>query len=252
MFFPTRLVEATPAALNLPYQDAWIPVAASGKTEKMHGWWIPAAPEKGVVLHFHGNGYNVGANLGQAQRFHQLGYSVLLVDYRGYGQSEGSFPSETSFYQDAEVLWQHLVQVRRVDPKRVFLFGHSLGGAIATDLALRHPEAAGLIVQSSFTSMQNMVERREGYGIFPIDLLLTQRFETLTKVRSLRLPVLFIHGTADRLVPVAMSDRLFADSPTPKRLYRVEQADHSNVAEVGGDRYKEVLRQFMSQPGAAR
>ena len=247
MFSPTQTIEATPAAFNLPYENVWIPVSTPGKTEKMHGWWIPAASERGVVLHLHGNSYNIGANLGQALRFHQLAYSVLLVDYRGYGQSEGGFPSEASLYQDAEAMWDHLVRGRRVAPKRVFLFGHSLGGAIAVDLALRHPEAAGLIVQSSFTSMAEMVKRR-GYGIFPIDLLLTQRFETLQKVRSLRLPVLYIHGTADRLIPVAMGDRLFATSATPKRLYLVESAGHNDVAEVGGDRYGQVVQQFLSQP----
>ncbi|HEY9908999.1 MAG TPA: alpha/beta fold hydrolase [Thermosynechococcaceae cyanobacterium] len=255
MFFPTRTIESTPADLNLNYEDVWVPVTtrdgtAGGKTEKMHGWWIPAAAPRGVVLHLHGNGYNVGANLGQVRRFHQLNYTVLLVDYRGYGWSEGDFPTETRLYQDAEAQWNYLTQSRRVPPEQVFLFGHSLGGAIAIDLALRHPEAAGLIVQSSFTRMRAMVDQLGHYWMFPIDLLLTQRFDSLQKVRSLRLPVLYLHGAADGYIPPSMSDQLYDATPQPKWRYFVENGRHNDVAEVGGDRYLEALREFMSRDRA--
>lgn len=253
MFFPTAAIETTPTSYNLPYEDVWIPVRLIPSVERMHGWWLPAkGTARGVVLHLHGNGYNISANLGQAYEFHQLGLSVLLVDYRGYGRSEGPFPTETQFYQDAEAAWSYLTQTRRIPPDQILIYGHSLGGAIAINLAVNHPEAAGLIVQSSFASMGAMSLQR-GFWMFPVDLLLTQRFDSLQKVRSLKLPVLYVHGTVDSVVPAQMSETLFAATPEPKYLHWVPGADHNDVAEVGGTTYLQVLEQFIEhvQPQTA-
>ena len=249
MFFPTAVLQATPRDLNLSYEDIWISVTpANGKPERMHNWWIPArGVERGVVLHLHGNGHNVGANLGQALRFHQLGLSVLMVEYRGYGQSEGGFPTEASVYQDARVAWNYLSQTRGIAADRILIFGHSLGGAIAIDLAKDQPEAAGLIVQSSFTRMQAMVERAGYFRLFPAQLLLTQRFESIEKVPQLKMPVLYIHGTRDELIPYSMSQDLYAATPEPKHLFLVPQAMHNDVAAVGDTAYTEVLNQFLER-----
>lgn len=245
MFFPSSTLVTNPEqAYNLRYEEVWIPV----QTEKVHAWWIPAAqPERGVVLHFHGNGSNISGNLSQAVRFHQLGYSVLMVDYRGYGRSTGEFPSEASVYQDAEASWAYLTQQRRISPDRIVLFGHSLGGAVAIYLAQQQPQAAGLIVQSSFTSMRAMVDAVGQYRIFPVDWLLNQKFASLDRVSSLQMPVLYIHGTQDALLPHQMSEALYAATPEPKRLHLVENAEHNDVAEVGGAAYLQVLRQFFDQ-----
>ncbi|HEY9610286.1 alpha/beta hydrolase, partial [Allocoleopsis sp.] len=161
IFKPTYVIQKTPADLNLRYQEVWLPIQTGfGKVERIHGWWIPTnKPKLGTLLYFHGNGINIGANVNQARRLRQMGFSVLLIDYRGYGRSEGGIPSESRIYQDAETAWNYLVKERRVPASQIYLYGHSLGGAVAIELARRHPEAAGLIVQSSFTSMQQMVER---------------------------------------------------------------------------------------------
>ncbi|MCS6814450.1 MAG: lysophospholipase, partial [Cyanobacteria bacterium] len=154
IFFPHATLEKTPETFDLPYETVWIPVtAAKDKPEHLHGWWIPARQPHGkVLLYLHGNTNNIGANVEHAGRFHRLGFSVLLVDYRGYGQSEGSFPSEQQVYADAEAAWHYLVQQRGINPEQIVIYGHSLGGAIAIELATRHPQASGLIVESSFTS----------------------------------------------------------------------------------------------------
>jgi len=249
IFLPSASIEVTPALFNLPYHEVWLPVSTpSGEVERIHAWWIPAkGREIGVMLYLHGNGLNIGANAQQAHRFHQLGFAVLLIDYRGYGRSEGGFPTEAKVYQDAEVAWNYLVQERHISPKQIFLYGHSLGGAIAIDLATRHPEAAGLIVQSSFTSMQDMVSHLGRYRIFPIDLLLRQRFDSISKVKALQLPVLYIHGTADSQVPADMSQTLFAATPEPKQLVLLPEAGHNNVAEVGGTQYFQIIHRFVEQ-----
>ncbi len=246
IFFPTPLLEATPADVGLAYEEVWIPVFGDRPSEKIHGWWIPSPqPDAGVMLQLHGNGYNIGANITQAAFLHQLGFSVLLIDYRGYGQSPGRFPSEIQVYQDAEAGWRHLVQDRQIVPDQIFIFGHSLGGAIAIDLALQHPAAAGLFVESSFTSMLDMATRTKQLGMFPVRWLLNQRFESIQKVRSLQLPVMFIHGDADLAVPSDMSQQLYEAASEPKQLLLVPMAGHNNVSEVGGMQYRQAIQEFI-------
>jgi uncharacterized protein len=190
----------------------------------------------------------MGANVEHANRFHRLGLSVFLIDYRGYGQSQGDFPTESQVYQDAQLAWDYLVKKRGINPNQIYIYGHSLGGAIAIDLAVRHPEAAGLIVEGSFTSTRAMVDFQKGlYWMFPIDLLLTQRFDSISKVDRLQIPVLFIHGTADTIVPVEMGRKLFDAAPEPKQLYIVPDAGHNNVAEFAGAEYLQKVRQFLEQ-----
>ncbi|MEG4117848.1 alpha/beta fold hydrolase [Microcoleus sp. N9_B4] len=200
----------------------------------------------GVVLYLHGNASNVGANVEHAHRFHRLGLSVFVMDYRGYGKSQGDFPSESQVYEDAQLAWDYLVKQRGINPNQIYIYGHSLGGAIAIDLAVRHPEAAGLIVEGSFTSTRAMVEFQKGlFWMFPIDFLLTQRFDSLSKVDRLQMPVLFIHGTADNVVPVEMSKKMFDAAPEPKQLYIVPDGGHNNVAQIGGTEYLQILSQFL-------
>ncbi|MEG3835522.1 alpha/beta fold hydrolase [Microcoleus sp. Z1_C3] len=200
----------------------------------------------GVVLYLHGNASNVGSNVEHAHRFHGLGLSVFVIDYRGYGKSQGDFPSESQVYEDAQLAWDYLVKQRGINPNQIYLYGHSLGGAIAIDLAVRHPEAAGVIVEGSFTSTRAMVNFQKGlFWMFPIDVLLTQRFDSLSKVDRLQMPVLFIHGTADNVVPVEMSKKLFDAAPEPKQLYIVPDGGHTNVAHIGGAKYLQILSQFL-------
>jgi uncharacterized protein len=199
-----------------------------------------------VVLYLHGNGSNVGANVEHANRFHGLGLSVFLIDYRGYGNSQGDFPSESRVYEDVQLAWDYLVKQRRINPNQIYIYGHSLGGAIAIDLAVRHPEAAGLIVEGSFTSVRAMVDfQKPLFRVFPIDFLLAQRFDSLSKVDRLQMPVLFIHGTADTVVPAQMSQKLFDAAPEPKQLYIVPNGGHNNAAQIGGAEYLLTVRQFL-------
>ena len=254
IFFPARAIETTPKDFQLGYQDVVLPIPTkTGAAETLHGWWIPALErsvnrrESGkVLLYLHGNGLNVGANVEHANRFHRLGLSVFLIDYRGYGKSQGDFPSESRVYEDAQLAWDYLVKQRGIKPSQIYIYGHSLGGAIAIDLAVRHPEAAGLIVEGSFTSARAMVDFQAGvYRVFPIDLLLTQRFDSIAKVDRLQMPVLFIHGSADTVVPTQMSKKLFDAAPEPKQLYIVPDGGHNNSAQIGGAEYLLRVRQFL-------
>ncbi|MGB3403233.1 MAG: alpha/beta hydrolase [Microcoleaceae cyanobacterium] len=250
IFFPSRLLETTPADINLSYQDVWLSVGSKdSSTEKIHGWWIESAlgSDQPVIIHFHGNSSNIGANLGYVKMFHDMGFSVFIIDYRGFGQSSQRFPSEKMVYQDAETAWNYVVETQKVDPQKVVVFGHSLGGAIAIELATRHPEMSGLIVESSFSSMQDMVDYQGKYWMFPIHWILQQRFASIEKVNHLKMPILLTHGTADTVVPSRMSQTLYAAAIEPKQLLIVEDADHNNVRQVGGVQYFETLQQFIQQ-----
>jgi uncharacterized protein len=246
IFATERAIKVTPADFQLNYQNVYIPVTNQrGETEKIHGWWIPHPnKEAKPLLYLHGNGITVGENAEHANRLHKLGFSVLLIDYRGFGRSEGEFPSESQVYEDAQAAWNYLVKQQT---QKIFIYGHSLGGAVAVDLAIHHPEAAGLIVESSFTSILDLAAGYPWTQFFPMPLLLTQRFDSLAKVKDLKVPVLFIHGTSDRTIPFQMSQRLFAAAAAPKQLELVPKADHGNDAIVAGPRYLEVIRNFVHQ-----
>lgn len=252
IFQPTASIQKTPDTFNIAYEEVWLPVKTRyGKIEKLHGWWIPGKSppsHKKVLLYLHGNGLNIGANINQSYRFRQLGFSVLLIDYRGYGRSQGSFPNESQVYEDAETAYNYLVKQRQLSPNQILLYGHSMGGAVAIDLAIKHPEAAGLIVQSSFTSMADMVDNNALMRIFPVRLLLTQRFNSIAKVASLRMPVLFVHGTADPFIPAIMSKKLYAASPEPKQLLLVSNAKHNNGdAFFNNDEYRQTIVDFAEK-----
>ncbi|MBD2461720.1 alpha/beta hydrolase [Oscillatoria sp. FACHB-1407] len=248
IFFPSPYIETTPDEFGMAYEDVWLSVGNGNPPAQLHSWWIPAqSTSRGVVLYLHGNGANIGANVAQAERFHRLGLSVLLIDYRGYGKSTGGFPSEVKVYEDAAIAWNYLTQERQIPPQQILLYGHSLGGAIATQLAIQQPDAAGLIVQCSFTSIREMTNRMPPYRLLPIDLVLTQRFDSIHKVPRLQMPVLFIHGIADTEVPADMSQSLFDAAPEPKRLWLVPGAGHNNVGDTAGAEYLRVVEQFVQE-----
>ncbi len=241
IFFPQAQIHYTPADFGLKFKNTWLTVNG----EKLHGWWIPGATEK-VLLYLHGNGVNIGVNAEHAARFHSLGMSVLLVDYRGYGRSEGTFPSEQSVYADAEAMWKHLVEDRDIEPKNIFIYGHSLGSAIGIELALRHADAAGLIVESAFTSIRDMAKRDLLFRVVPVGLILTHRFDSIHKIKRLQLPVLFLHGSKDTLVPLSMSQRLYEAAPEPKYIVLLPGGGHANSASIAPRQFLEAVRDFMN------
>ncbi|MGL5807136.1 MAG: alpha/beta hydrolase [Xenococcaceae cyanobacterium] len=246
IFVPTAAIETKPEDLGLTYQEVWLSANDKSKPEKIHSWWIQGdRSDSPTLLYLHGNGANIGANVKRAQRFVELGFSVLLFDYRGYGRSEGNFPTEKQLYRDAEIAWNYLVEEKKIHPKNIFLYGHSLGGAIAIELALRQPNLAGLIVEGSFTSIRKMANLYPLYRIFPLDLIITQKFDSIAKVSRVRSPILFIHGSDDSIVPAKMSQALFeATKISKKMLLIIPEADHNNVALLGGDRYLQAVKDF--------
>ncbi|MGD8492370.1 MAG: alpha/beta fold hydrolase, partial [Desulfobacterales bacterium] len=248
IFTPRREIKKTPASVQLPYENIYISLTnALGRTERIHSWWIPNSNASGrVLLYLHGSALNIGANVNAIRRFHNLGFAVFIVSYRGYGLSDGEFPSEENLYADAEAAWNHLVLQKKIRPEKIYVYGHSIGGAVAIDLAVRHPDAAGLIAEATFTSIIDVARLNHKYRIFPLELIVHQRFDSVSKVADLRLPVLFIHGTNDHLIPVEMSRLLYARTPEPKSLKLIPGGGHNDSATVGGADYLSAITDFVA------
>ena len=247
IFMPERELKKTPADYHLAFEDLYLKVHSnSGRVERIHCWWIPADQSSSrYLIYLHGSGLNIGANVSHARRFKELGFSVLLISYRGYGQSDGDFPTEDQVYADAEAAWIYLVEQKKITPGDIFVYGHSLGGAVAINLAISHPEAKGLIVEATFTSIADMGRRYKLYRLLPIELITHQRFDSISKVNRLQVPVLFIHGTDDRTVPPEMSRELYQRTTSSKQLILISGGGHNNSASVGGDTYLQAVRDFI-------
>ena len=266
IFRPKLELQILPSSpdFNLTYEQVRIPIT-NNKNEYLDGWWfnppllgekidsIPNEPVKilsspKTILYFCGAGGNKSYynNLARVQAFHQLGFSVFVIDYRGFGESKGEhYPNESQLYQDSQIAWNYLVKQRKILPQDIIIYGESLGGAVAIDLAVKHPQVGGLIVQSSFTSMAEAVKQNDWLRLFPIDLLLTEKFSSITKVKKLQVPVLFIHGTADNIVPSYMTHQLYNYAPEPKKLFIVPQAQHFRIYKPGTDSYLRAIEKFI-------
>jgi len=227
-------------ASRLPLEDVWFR-AADGP--RLFGWYVEAPGAAATLLWCHGNAGNIIHRLENLGLLHHLGLSVFLFDYRGYGRSEGS-PSEEGLYRDAEAAARHLREVRQVPPGRLILFGRSLGGAVAGDLAAKQP-AAGLILESAFPSVAAVAKLM--YGGLPMHLFLQARFDLAERLGRVSIPVLVIHGDQDELIPAELGREVFAAAREPKQFYLVRGAGHNDLYHVGGAAYFERLGRFVGE-----
>lgn len=219
---------------------------------QLHFWYVPQANAKRAptVLYLHGARWNMNGSVFRLSRWVDLGFNVLAVDYRGFGKSTELLPSEATAYEDARVALEELKR-REPDPARRFIYGHSLGGALAIDLAagpLRDSgnEVGGVIIESTFTSIPAVV-RAMKYGWVPgIGLAVTQPFDSATKIGKVEVPLLIIHGTADGIVPHAMADELYSAAASKiKQVIKIEGGSHSGASRTGGSTYREAVLDFV-------
>ncbi len=253
IFVPWAPTEETPRDRGLDYEEVWLEVPFENTPEKVHGWWIEPDDRSHstiTILHFHGNGGNLGVNVPIFERWHQMGYAVFAIDYRGYGYSHSRFPNEERVYDDAEAAWKYLVDRRGIDPKNIVVYGHSLGGAISIELATRHPKMAGLIIEASFSSMKDMAVYRGWSKLVPLDLVLTHRFDSVGKLSSIDVPILFVHGTEDKVVPGFMSQTLYDAATGDKQLHWNEGMTHNDLAIDIGEPQRQILHQFIDRVGS--
>ena len=241
LYFPSRVVEGDPRTAGLSFED--VEMRASDG-ERLHGWWIPAArpPAAAHVVFFHGNAGNIAQRLAHARVLSDAGLDVLLFDYRGYGRSSGA-PDEAGTYRDARAAREAVLARPGVDPAALVYLGESLGGAVATELAVAHPPAA-LVLQSTFTSVRAMA--RLHYPVVPAALV-PDAYPTKGRIGLVRAPVLVLHGDRDTIVPLSHGQALFAAAPEPKRMETIRGAGHNDLLLVAGRAYGEAVADWARE-----
>lgn len=204
-----RDITVTPQSYGLGHESVEIPTSDG---ETLHAWWVPATDARGTVLFFHGNAGNISHRLDYLLMFHRLRYSILVVDYRGYGRSTGS-PSEEGTYRDAEAAWDYLRNARQAEARHLVLAGESLGGAVATWLAARIGPRAVLLF-STFTSATDL--GAEIYWFLPVRLISRLGYDNLGNLKRIASPVFVAHSRDDDIVPYAHGRKLFDAAGEPK------------------------------------
>lgn len=213
VFYPEagREIIATPDQFGLPYQDIHLKTADG---VDLHGWYVPVAESRGTVLLLHGNAGNISHRIDTLQMFYRLGYSTLIIDYRGYGNSGGT-PGEEGSYRDSEAAWRYLTGQLHIPPRRIVVFGESLGGAVAAWLSARYKPGA-LVIASGFTSVPELGQQL--YPYLPMRWLTNIQYDTRENLRAVAAPVLIAHSPDDDIVPFEHGRALFAAAHTPKQF----------------------------------
>ena len=233
---PTRELQATPADIGLTFEDLEI---QTGDDVTLHGWFVPG-PSQTTVLYFHGNAGNISHRLAIIRLLHELGLAVMIVDYRGYGRSTGK-PGEQGTYRDALAAWRHLTLTRGTDADSIVIYGRSLGGGVAAWLATQ-VDPGGLILESTFTSIEAMA--RKAYPWIPAGLSRIH-YDTLSRIASIRCPILLLHSREDRLIPYEHAESLQAAAGDNTRLVTLA-GNHNETHAVSGARFTNALDEFVT------
>ena len=205
IFQPSPVVDTTPGDLGVKFEKVALPISGG----QVAGWWVPSQdPQAATLLYSHGNANNVGANAQGVVRFQKAGFNVFIYDYRGYGESTGGPPREKLAYEDAERAWTYLVSERRIAPATIVIYGHSLGGVVAIDLASKHADAGALIAESTLTSIADLADGMGAGRLLPVRLILTERFDALSRIRAVHVPTLILQGQEDTR-HLTMGQRLY-------------------------------------------
>jgi fermentation-respiration switch protein FrsA (DUF1100 family) len=237
IYYPERPYFEEPKRLGLSYRDIWL---TTKDQTRIHGWLIGDGNEKPVVLFFHGNAGNISHRLDRIKRLEELPLRFLLLDYRGYGQSEGK-PTEEGLYEDALAAYEFLIEEEGLSSDQIILFGESLGGAVAIDLASKK-DVAGIILEATFTTLRELANE-----IFPVlpTALVSDQYTSILKVPKIDTPILFVHGTRDEIVPFKMGETLFKAAKGNKDFWEVQNAGHNDLYLIAGQEYNKKLSTFL-------
>ena len=237
VFYPLEKVEVTPKDWGLDYKQVNLKIETG---DVISGWYLPHPEAEKTILFFHGNGGNISHRGDSLYIFHKLKLNVLIIDYPGYGESEGQ-PSEHGLYQSANAAWLYLTQDKKINPEKIIIFGRSLGGVVATDLASR-VKAGGLILESTFSSARDFVDI--AYPIFPHFIYLRYSFDSLNKIKTIDVPVLVIHSPEDEIIPFELGQKLYAAIQSEKEFLQIE-GGHNDGFMQSIRPYMQTLRIFI-------
>lgn len=238
VYRPKRMMEASPRRAGLEYREIFF---SSKDGVPLYAWFIQAEEPKATALHCHGNFGNISDRIDTIKIYHNMGISLFIFDYRGYGSSKGS-PSEKGTYKDAEAAWNYLVEEMGIKPEDIIITGHSLGGAVASYLAGKVTPKA-LIVEGSFTSMIDMGKLY--YPYLPIRLLIRHRYNSINHLKKVHCPVLIIHSPDDRVVPFFMGRSLYEAANPPKRFLEIH-GSHNDAILDSREKYIREINEFIA------
>lgn len=244
LYHPVREVNYNPGDIGLAYEKI---AFKSSDSLKLSGWWVPAEKARHTILFCHGNGGNIAHRLDSINIFNELGLNCFIFDYRGYGNSQGK-PSEEGTYLDARAAYQWVTETRGIRPENVILFGRSLGGAVAANLAAQ-VQARGLILESTFTSYPDMGSKF--YPYMPVRLFAAFSYKTIDSVRNINVPLLVIHSRTDELVPFEFGLRLYDAANEPKEFLEIFGC-HNDGFLFTGDAYTQGLSAWLEALEEAR
>ena len=238
IYYPERQLMAFPNQFGLSYE----PVSFEADDGvRLSGWYLDANPSHSVLLFFHGNAGNISHRMVSLQLFNRLGFSTFIIDYRGYGESEGK-PSEVGTYLDAEAAWRYLVEQRKVDPSQIVIFGRSLGAAIGSYVASKYAPRA-LIIESAFTNVADLAGKY--YPFMPVRWLTRFEYNTVDYVSAKKCPLLVVHSRQDDIIPFSHGRKIFDAAPMPKEFLEIS-GSHNDGFMVTGKRYEDGLIRFLS------
>jgi fermentation-respiration switch protein FrsA (DUF1100 family) len=248
IYYPTRQIELTPERVGLPYEDVYLTTADG---VKINGWFLPAPralPSSPFTLLFlHGNAGNISHRFEKFAVFRDLGADVFIIDYRGYGRSDGQ-PNEEGTYLDAQAAYEYLTKTLNRDPRTIVLYGESLGAAVAVDLATKVP-VAGVITEEAFTSSADVGQSM--FPFLPVRLLVRNKYDTLSKIGRINAPLLILHSRDDEYFSMRHPERLLAAARDPKRLVEL-RGGHNDAFLVSADTYRSALRDFLGRLAAGQ
>jgi len=240
IYFPTKEIDHTPAAYGLKFQDIHL-TTEDGVV--LHGWLMPHSKARFTLLHFHGNAGNISHRIHLYEQWHRMGLSVLAIDYRGYGKSEGT-PSEAGLYSDARAAWNELVNNQDIPASQVIIAGRSLGCAVAAKLATETKPAA-LVLETPFTNIPDMAAEHYPW-IVPIQYLARTRFDALGLIEKVNTPIMVITAQNDELVPEAMSKKIYAAAHQPKQLVTLS-GNHNDFDITSSSTYTTAWQRWLNQ-----
>jgi len=223
----------------LPVQDVWL-TASDGV--KLHAWWIPHDNAKFTFLAFHGNASNIANRTPIYDFLHSTPANVFALEYRGYGRSEGK-PGEVGVYRDAEAAYEHIVNTKGIDRKAIISFGQSLGTAVATHLAARR-QVTGLVLEAPFPSASR-VARKVLWFLPGVSLLVHGQFDTQTRLKEIRVPILIVHCDHDPVIPFRFGQEVYDAALPPKTFLQVNGSCHEESSLIAPTQYRIALQQFL-------